>query len=328
MKDFLRSPDKSLYNKLNERPEIKDYAPAIQQEYYSSPSCLAYLQELFHCAVDNHEGLRNEVHHSVLDRNIGSDNFHNFHSLTVLAVPDQGLRLDVGCNGSGTNQYQASINQSLGLTLRVLSLGLREERDLHFEIVLEGERFQGLVQRSGGREDDAVGNDMGVDDTRVKQVRPWRRDESLVDGDEVRVEAVGVEDLLLGRANHLLDELPDAVAPNVQVLPVRQQLEGSESVLVLHRGAGGLLQRLEHLVNHVQVLFLALLVLHHQVRVSTHDHRIVDVDGVVATLSFPGDVQRWIVVQIRGNHITQVLQRGGRSGWRWGREGKEGIVIL
>lgn len=60
---------------------------------------LSYLQELIHCSIDNHEGLRNQVHHTVLHRNICTDNFHYFYSLAVLAVPDERLRLDIGCNG-------------------------------------------------------------------------------------------------------------------------------------------------------------------------------------------------------------------------------------
>lgn len=200
------------------------------------------------------------------------------------------------------------------LTLGVLPLGLREERDLHLQIVLEGERCQGLVEGSGRCEDDSIRHHVGIDDAGVEEVRAWRRLETLINRDEIGMESVCVEHFLLGRANHLVAKLLDLVAANVQTLPVGQQLEGREAVDVVQRGLGKFCQRVKHLIDDVQVLLLAQFVLHDQIGVSPHNHRIVDVNGIVATLPLTGDVQRWISTHIRGNLSGQVLQSGWGSG--------------
>lgn len=200
------------------------------------------------------------------------------------------------------------------LTLRVLSLGLRVERDLHLQVVLERECLQGFVQGSGRCEDDTIRHHMSVNDSRIEEIRSRWWPEALIDGDEVRVESIRVEHFLLGCSQDSVAELPDAVASDVQTLPFRQQLEGIKTVEIVQRRLGQFRQRMQHFVNNVQELFLSQLVLHDQVRVSPEHHRIVNVNGVVSSLSLPGDVQ-WRVATHVGRYLsTQSLESGGGSG--------------
>lgn len=186
----------------------------------------------------------------------------------------------------------------------MLPFGLGEERDLDFKVVLEGGRFQGFVKGSGRRENHFLGNHVGINDTRIEQIRTWWRLESFVHGDKVGVEAVGVEHPLLGCAQDPIAKLLDLVTTDVQTLPVREQLEGRESVNVVQRGFGQLTQRLQHLVDDMEVLALAQLILHHEIRVAAHNHCVVDVDHIVAALWLPGDVQRWVAAHVGGDLVV------------------------
>lgn len=196
------------------------------------------------------------------------------------------------------------------------ALGLREERHFNLQIVLKGERLQGFVQWGSSCEDDAVWHHMGIDYARIEQVRAWRRFESLVDGNEVCVEANRVEDLLLLSANHFVAKLLDLVPSDLQTVPMGQQLERSESVGVLYRGPWLLRQRLQHLLNHVHVLCLAQVVCRNGIGLGAVDHRIVDEDHVMASLTLPRDVQRRVSAQVRRDLGAQALQSGWGGGWK------------
>lgn len=206
------------------------------------------------------------------------------------------------------NTHQSVLaNQIFTLTFRVLSLALREERGLHLQIVLKGQCLQGVIQRGGRREDDSIGNHVGVDDSRIEQIRSRWGLESFVDGHKVGVESVAAEHVALVRGHYDLAKLLDLVLAQVQALGVRDHLEGGEAVGVLQRAPRQNGERLKDLLNNMQVLFPSELVLHHQVGAAPQHLSIVNVNGVLAAFSLPGYVKRWVALQISGNLEFQIL---------------------
>lgn len=68
-----------------------------------------YLKELSDSGVDHHEGPVDEMHHAVLDRNVGVHNFGHHHAGGVAVVANDCVAAHIGWNTRGVENIMNSL---------------------------------------------------------------------------------------------------------------------------------------------------------------------------------------------------------------------------